>query len=112
MPNEDTLTELTLPKANEKPPTVPEHDVPPAPLPEPLTEKESELAAAVVHEAMMGYGRARGHNNTASWDDSPEWQKEQARSAVRNAIAGTSGAELPLLVARAVVEFLEMADAR
>lgn len=78
----------------------------PAP-PRVLNAKDLELAAEVVHEALMGYGRACGHNNTAAWDDSPDWQKDQVREAVSQAVAGASGMGLALLVARAVVDFLD-----
>lgn len=59
---------------------------PPAAPPAGLTDEERELCAQVAHGAVTAYCRTLSHGNLSDWDNSPDWQHEQARAWVRAAL--------------------------
>lgn len=51
------------------------------------TEERIEAAARAAHEANRAWCLALGDTSQVSWDDAPDWQRESARSGVRQILA-------------------------
>lgn len=49
-------------------------------------ESRIEAAARAAHEANRAWCIALGDMSQPSWDDAPEWQRQSARSGVRNIV--------------------------
>lgn len=58
-------------------------------------EQRIEAAARAAHEANRAWCLALGDTSQVPWDDAPEWQRESARSGVRQILAdpGTTPAQ-------------------
>lgn len=77
-----TTPNTTPTKPHDHPPTDP------APAPGGLTDEQIEIVAHAAHEAMNAYGRALRHNNLSPYEQSPDWQKEEARGFARTIAGG------------------------